>query len=292
MDESWIRQNGRTLEGKTVAVTGVTGGLGRPICEGLLTLGARLVLLSRDREKTGELLQALYGEFPQAHLFWVPLDLADMDSVRSAVRELAGLPVDVLIHNAGAYQLPAEPCDTGFQQVFQINFLSPYYMTRALLPCLEERRGKVIVVGSIAHKYRRSNPENPDFTGKRIPLIYGNSKRYLMFATEQLMQEHPQVRFAIAHPGLAFTAMSNHFSRFTYALLKYPMKLLYMKPEKAARSIVRAVFVKVPAGRWIGPRHFHIWGNPKVSKLQSCPEKEKKSMFRTSEKLIRRLEQK
>ena len=86
--------------------------------------------------------------------------------------------------------------------------------------------------------------------------------------------------------------MSNHFSKFTYALLKWPMKLMYMKPEKAARSIVMAVFKKVPYLHWIGPKHFCIWGDPAVKKLTTCAAPERKQIYKIAEKIYSTLEEK
>ena len=282
---------GKSLAGKTVAIPGATGGIGVPVCRMLLRLSARLVLVCRNRDKAAELIVQLKTEFPEAHIFWVPVDLSDMESVKDAVKELNNLPVDILIHNAGAYAIPETVCATGFHPVYQINFVSPYYMTRKLLPHLQQRHAKVIVVGSIAHNYSHMDPRNCDFKGKKISKVYGNSKRYLMFAMAELMKQYPDVRFAIAHPGLAFTAMSNHFSKFTYALLKWPMKLIYMKPEKSARSIVMAIFKKVPYLHWIGPGHFHIWGDPKISKLTTCDVRERRAIYKTAEKIYTELEE-
>jgi hypothetical protein len=78
-----------------------------------------------------------------------------MHSVECAVDILNQNCPDFLIHNAGAYSIPRFKTDQGVDNVFQINFLAPYYMTRELLPELQKRNGRVIFVGSIAHNYSK-----------------------------------------------------------------------------------------------------------------------------------------
>ena len=73
--------------------------------------------------------------------------------VEKAAKELMELEVDVLIHNAGAYSIPRHKCKSGYDNVFQINFASPYYLTRRMMPYLRSKGGRVVAVGSIAHRY-------------------------------------------------------------------------------------------------------------------------------------------
>ena len=58
---SWIETNTTSLSGKTVALTGSTGGLGREICKHLVSLGANLILLDRN-EKASSSHQSLLTE--------------------------------------------------------------------------------------------------------------------------------------------------------------------------------------------------------------------------------------
>ena len=55
--KKWLNDNTASLKGKTVAVTGATGGIGTELCRYLVYLGAELVLLNRSEEKTKELIK-------------------------------------------------------------------------------------------------------------------------------------------------------------------------------------------------------------------------------------------
>jgi len=271
----WLKQNTKDLTGHTVAITGATGGLGGAICRHLLSLGANLILLDRNKQKSDALKAALSQEYPTAMIDQILLDLSDMASVRAACAALQTREFDVLIHNAGAYSIPRRICDTGYDNVFQINFVSPYYMTCALLPKLRACGGRVVAVGSIAHNYSVANAADVDFhTRKKASLVYGNAKRYLMYGLHELFKHETGASLAIAHPGITFTNITSHYPPLIFAVIKHPMKVIFMKPKKAALSIVKGVFEASDYRTWIGPRLFDVWGRPSVKRLRTAKDEE------------------
>ena len=291
MDQkTWLLKYGCSLEGKTAAVTGATGGLGREICRGILFLKGKLLLLNRSEEKTQALISELLREFPGASLSFLPLDLSDMDSVRAVCRKLQTDPPDILLHNAGIYDVPRYLCSTGIENIFQVNFVSPYYMTKILLPVLREKHSHVAVVGSIAHTYAKSDPDDPDFhKQKGCALPYGNSKRYLMFAFSELMAKEKEVTFSIGHPGITLTNISDHYPPGIFPLVRPFLKLFFLKPETASRGILYAVCHSLMPLSWAGPGYFGIWGNPGIKPLSTCEEAEQKQIFKTAEELYQKL---
>ena len=271
----YLKQNAKDLTGRTVAITGTTGGLGGAICRHLLSLGANLILLDRNKQKSDALKAALSQEYPISTIDQIPLDLCDMASVRAACATLETRDFDVLIHNAGAYSIPRFFCDTGYDNVFQINFVSPYYMTCALLPKLRARGGRVVAVGSIAHNYSVIDVEDVDFrTRRRASLVYGNAKRYLMYGLHELFRGEDKATLAIAHPGITFTNITAHYPPLIFAIIKHPMKIIFMKPKKAALSIVKGLFEASDYRTWIGPRLFDVWGRPSVKRLRTATDEE------------------
>ena len=95
--ERWIENNTASLEGKTVVISGSTGGLGRELCYHLATLGADLVLLDRNREKSTALAEELEAIFDDISISLVTADMSDMGSVRRAAYELMEYDIDYLI---------------------------------------------------------------------------------------------------------------------------------------------------------------------------------------------------
>ena len=215
------------------------------------------------------LIEELRGEYPSAVLEHITLDLEDMERAVEVGRELTERGIDYLVLNAGAYSIPRHKCSTGFDNVYQINFVSPYCLARMLQPTVEARGGRIVVVGSIAHGYSRSDPEDIDFSERRAASkVYGNAKRYLMLALSG------ESAVTLTHPGIAVTGITGHYPRVIYAIIKYPMKVIFMSPKKACLSILAGLFKETGENEWIGPRVFNVWGMPRRQRLRGIEREE------------------
>ena len=271
--EKWLKNNTSSLDGKLVAISGSTGGLGGALCEHLATLGADLLLLNRNvarSEAQKKELEEKYG----INVRYIELDLEDMFSVDEAVSALESEKIDVLIHNAGAYSIPRKTCENGYDNVFTINFVSPYLLTRKLLPTLKKNGTKVVIVGSIAHNYSKMDENDVDFsTRKQASKVYGNAKRYLVTALPALLADNG-IDFAVTHPGITFTNITAHYPKLIFALIKHPMKIIFMSPKKAALTTLCGVFENTSQNEWIGPRIFSVWGLPLKRKINTVSKEE------------------
>ena len=273
-----------SLTGKNVALTGASGGLGRALCEKILENGGALTVIDRNPKKQAALIESLRATFPDAAIEGLLADMEDFESVKALAEALKVRPVDYLILNAGAYSIPRHKTALGLDNVFTINFVSPYFLTRALLPGIEARGGRVIAVGSIAHNYAKSDAEDEDFsTRERASLVYGNAKRHLMAAFFDLAAEGKSV--SVTHPGISFTGITAHYPKLIFALIRHPMKIIFMKPKKAALSIYEGLFTQTAFGEWIGPRFFDVWGMPKKKKLRTITAAEQKRLAEYAERL-------
>ena len=267
----WIEKNTSSLKGKRVVISGSTGGLGRELCNYLASLGASLVLLDRNTERSLALAAELKAKYPNLEAEHILADLSDISSVRAAADRLISMDVDYLILNAGAYSIPRCVTDLGYDNVYQINFISPYYLARRLLPKISARGGRIVAVGSIAHNYSAIDERDVDFaTRDRASLVYGNAKRYLTYALFAL--NSPSV--AVAHPGISFTGITNHYPPLIFALIKHPMKLIFMHPRRACLSVLYAMFSDCGVGEWVGPWLFDVWGLPTRKRLRTASPEE------------------
>ena len=267
----------RSLKGKTVALSGASGGLGRALCKQILSLGGDLIVIDRNAKKQAALLEELRAAYKESAIEGLIADMENMESVKALADALKARAVDFLILNAGAYSIPRHKTALGLDNVFCINFVSPYYLARTLAPVLTARGGRVIAVGSIAHDYAKSEPADEDFSAReRASLVYGNAKRHLMAAFFDLAKKGESV--SVTHPGISFTGITAHYPKLIFALIRYPMKLIFMKPEKAALSILEGLFTPTAAGEWIGPRLFNVWGKPKKQALKTIKAEEQKRL--------------
>ena len=287
---NWINKNCASLKGKRIAISGSTGGLGKELCHYLAYLGADLILMDRNDNKVLALEKEIRQSFSEVNILKIKLDLSDMGMVKSAVSKLKSLSPDIIIFNAGAYSIPRYKCDTGLDNVFQINFASPYYIIRELLPIMRKTNGRIVAVGSIAHNYSQLDLNDLDFsTRKKASLVYGNAKRFLMFSLFELFKNENEASISIVHPGITFTGITAHYPKLIFALIKHPMKIIFMKPKKAALSVLKGVFESTDYQRWIGPKLLNIWGLPKNKPLKTCQKSESKQIFIEAEKVYNKL---
>ncbi len=271
--DKWLKNNTSSLINKTVAITGSTGGLGGALCEHIAGLGGNFILLDRNKERS--YLHACYlREKFGVEVKTITLDLENMENVASVTNELKKIHIDFFIHNAGAYSIPRHKTDCGFDNVFQINFLSPYYMTRELMHTFSKTGGKFIFVGSIAHNYSKLDEADIDFsTRKAHSKVYGNAKRWIMCSAYYLTQNGSD-NISLTHPGISFTNITAHYPRVIFALIKNPMKIIFPKPKNACLSILYGMFTKTKEFAWIGPNAFNVWGFPRKKKLNTIEQSE------------------
>ncbi len=289
--DAWIKQNIPSMVGKTVAISGATGGIGQELCRHLAGLGANLLLLDRNSERSNAWIEKLTAEFPALNARHLRLDLSDFETVRSVTEELLVSPPDFLIFNAGAYHVPRYTCNTGHDNVFQINFVAPYYMTRTLLPTMKERGGRIVAVGSIAHNYSHIDLEDIEFlTRAQSSKVYGNAKRFLMFSLFGLDEGSHTI--TVAHPGITLTNITAHYPKLIYAIIKHPMKVIFMSPRRASLSILAAMVQDANRNEWFAPSLFDIWGLPKKKTLRTCSADEAEKICQEAGKIVADLEQK
>lgn len=285
--DKYIKTKITEMSGKRVAISGSTGGIGRELCFHLAGIGAELVLVDRNIKKSTKLASELKEVFPEIKIRHVVADMSDMQSVKQAAEQLLTMRIDYLILNAGAYSIPRCTCDTGYDNVYQINFISPYYLARRLLSDLRERGGKIVAVGSIAHNYSKIDESDPDFTTRtKASLVYGNAKRFLTYSLFELGREGG---VSVAHPGITFTGITDHYPPLIYAIIKHPMKLIFMHPRKACLSVLRAMSNDVGVGEWVGPAIFDVWGMPRIKPLKTASNDEQRKICAIAEEIYNKI---
>jgi len=141
------------LAGRTILITGANTGIGRATAEELARRGAHLVLACRSEEKTRPVIDAIRTESGNASVDFLPLDLANLASVRRAAAEFLarGLPLHVLINNAGLAGQRGQTAD-GFELAFGVNHLGHFLLTNLLLERLKQSApARIVNVSSRSH---------------------------------------------------------------------------------------------------------------------------------------------
>ncbi len=108
----------------TSLVTGANTGIGRATAHELARRGHRVILACRSAESTRPVIDAITADTGNAALEHLPLDLADLESVRCAAATLVerGEPIHVLVANAGV-AAQRGVTSQGFELAFGVNHL-------------------------------------------------------------------------------------------------------------------------------------------------------------------------
>jgi NAD(P)-dependent dehydrogenase (short-subunit alcohol dehydrogenase family) len=143
------------FDGKLVAITGATSGIGLCAARKYASMGARLVLINRNGEKSERVCGEIARDYGvQAEYFTADLSL--LKDMQAAGRYLAGLeqPIDVMIHNAGIHlEIRHETAD-GLETNFALHYLAPFVITKMLMPKLNrDKTGRIIFVGSEGYRF-------------------------------------------------------------------------------------------------------------------------------------------
>ncbi|WP_084361621.1 SDR family NAD(P)-dependent oxidoreductase [Herbiconiux solani] len=190
--------------GRTVVITGASGGMGREAAHRYAGLGDRVALLDVDGGVLASVAEALHAEFPDADLLEVVCDVASPESV-DAAREAVDAwsdRVDVLVLIAGVVQkagpiteLPIEEWD----RTQNINLRGVFLMARAFIPAMPSHAGASIV--TIGSWYGRS--------GHALFSAYCASKAGVINLTQTIAGELAEkgIRANVVCPGNIDTQM-------------------------------------------------------------------------------------
>lgn len=213
----WTEDDIPDQSGRTILVTGANSGLGLRSSEALARKGARVLLACRNPQKAARALDDVRavatGPAPEV----VPLDLADLDSVRAAAKDVEAQTdhLDVLMNNAGVMATPLQRTAQGFEMQLGINHLGHFALTGLLLPLLHAATApRVVNTSSGAHRMGRMRWDDLQWE-KRYQRwqAYGQSKLANLLFTRELdaraRANGSAILAAAAHPGWAATNLQS-----------------------------------------------------------------------------------
>jgi short-subunit dehydrogenase len=212
------------LAGKTILVTGATGGLGRAIAAELAGRGATLVLSSRKGGELEELAAELPGE---SHRF-VVADLAESGAGERLVAEAGEIHGIVLNAGDRAHGPVDELSAEHVERVIRVNFEAPVQMTRAAAPAMRARKeGHLVFIASLAGK--AAAPRH---------MLYGATKSGLRAFALGLRQSLSRdgVGVSVVNPGFIRDA-----GMFADSGAKPPMNLGTSAPHEVGAAVAEAI---------------------------------------------------
>ncbi len=149
------RRHTGSFGGELVVITGTTSGIGYHTARKYAAMGAHLVMINRNPEKSEAVRQEIAAEFGTPVECFIA-DLALLEDIQRVGQYLLSLaePIRVLIHNAGVHLESRQETADGLEVNFVLHYLGPLLITRMLTPKYQrDRTGRVIFVSSEAYRF-------------------------------------------------------------------------------------------------------------------------------------------
>ncbi|XP_040861379.1 short-chain dehydrogenase TIC 32, chloroplastic [Glycine max] len=214
--------------GLTAIVTGTTHGIGTETARVLALRGVHVIMAARDVIAAKAVKEAILKEIPTAKVDAMELDLSSMTSVRKFALEYisSGLPLNILINNAGISAFPFTLSKDNIELQFATNHLGHFLLTNLLLDTLKKtaseskKEGRIIIVSSDGHQY--TYPEGilfdkiNDESSYQKWHAYGQSKlANILHANELtrlLKEDGADITANSLHPGVIVTNIFHYSS--------------------------------------------------------------------------------
>ncbi len=258
------------ITGRTVLVTGGSGGIGLATAAGLAGLGARVGIVGRDPARTKTAAAGLRGSGGEVDVFVA--DLSSQQEVRRLAEQvLAEYPrLDVLVNNVGGYWATRQTTVDGLERTFAVNHLAPFLLTNLLLDRLRSSApGRVVTVSSGAHAMGAIDFEDlqgeRDYSGQRA---YNQSKLANVMFTYELARRHQGsgVTANALHPGVVRTNFGREDSKGWMRLMLPVIRPFLKNPERGAATSV--YLASSPDVEGVTGRYF-VNSKPKTSSKAS-----------------------
>jgi retinol dehydrogenase-14 len=234
----------RPMAGKTILVTGGTGGIGRAAATALASMGARVGITGRDRERAELAAAAIIRESGNPAVDFFVADMSSHVEVRRLADEvLATYPrLDVLLNNVGAFWAHRHVTADGLERTFALNHLAPFLLTNLLLDRLKTSvPARVVTVSSGAQSMGKIDFDDlmgeRDYSGSRA---YDQSKLANVMFTYELARrlEGSGVTANALHPGVTNTGFSSEDPLRVMRPLVALMRPFMRSPERGAETAV------------------------------------------------------
>ncbi|XP_020275587.1 short-chain dehydrogenase TIC 32, chloroplastic [Asparagus officinalis] len=282
----------------TAIITGGASGIGAETARVFALRGAHVIIAARNMDAANSAKQVILKSNPTAHIDVLKLDLSSLKSVQAFADNFnaMGLPLNVLINNAGVMFCPHQLSEDGIEMQFATNHLGHFLLTKLLLEKMKSTaketgiEGRIVNLSSIAHHHtyekgiRFDAINNKD--GYNDKKAYGQSKlANLLHANElsrRLKEDGANVTINCVHPGLIMTNLMRH----SFFLMKFLQVITYLFWKNVPQGAATTCFVALhPSLKGVTGKYFLDCNEMKPSIL-ARQETLAKKLWDFSEKLV------
>ncbi|KAL2948884.1 hypothetical protein AAZX31_20G148200 [Glycine max] len=214
--------------GFTAIVTGASSGIGTETTRVLALRGVHVIMGVRNMLAAKDVKETILKEIPSAKVDAMELDLSSMKSVRKFASEFksSGLPLNILINNAGIMACPFSLSKDKIELQFATNHIGHFLLTNLLLDTIKKtsreskKEGRIVNVSSEAHRFAYSEgicfDKINDESSYNNWRAYGQSKlANILHANEltrRLKEDGVDISANSLHPGTITTNLFRHNS--------------------------------------------------------------------------------
>jgi NAD(P)-dependent dehydrogenase (short-subunit alcohol dehydrogenase family) len=276
------------LVGKICVVTGATNGIGKVTALELAKMGATVIVVGRNPQKTDIVVKAIQQVSGNSS---VEAMIADL-SAQAQVRDLAAAiqrecdHLDVLVNNAGALYLYREESVDGIEMTWALNHLSYFLLTNLLLDSLQRApAARIVNVSSNVHMSGSIHFNDLQFTRNRMMMAaYPQSKLANMMFTYELARrlKDTQITANAVHPGVVGTGFAGNNG----ILVKFAVTLatpFMLSPERGARTSI--YLASSPEVENVTGKYF-VNCKARRSSRASYDEEAQRKLWRISEEMV------
>lgn len=233
-----------TMHGKICLITGGTNGIGKSTAQKLARLGATVVIVGRDEQKTNQVVAGIRSATGNPNVDSLLADLSSQQAIHQLAREFKRkyAQLHVLLNNAGGAFSARQLSVDGIEMTLALNHLAYFLLTNLLLDTLQASApARVINVSSDAHARGKIDFDN--LQGERSYSSfgpYGNSKLANILFTLELARrlEGTGVTVNALHPGFTRTGFGKNNPGLFMKVMGVIVPLIARSPEKGAATSI------------------------------------------------------
>ena len=232
------------MKNKICLITGANAGIGKTTALGLAKLGARIVMVSRDKERGERALKEIVSESGNENIDLLTADLASFKSIRKLAEEIRSRydKLDVLINNAGTFVSELKYTEDKIEMQWGVNHLAPFLLTHLLMDTLKKAASaRIVNVSSRVHFRGAINFDDLNLTSRYDGLkAYSQSKLANVLFTYELAErlQDTGVTANCLHPGGVRTHFVDKNASGIYKVGWILLKPFMISPSKGAETSV------------------------------------------------------
>jgi NAD(P)-dependent dehydrogenase (short-subunit alcohol dehydrogenase family) len=248
------------MSGKICLVTGGTNGIGKSTALELARMGATVVIVGRDAQKTSEVVQEIRAASGNPKVDSLLADLSSQQEVRRLAHEFKNKysHLHILLNNAGGFFLRRQLSVDGIEMTFALNHLASFLLTDLLLDTIKASApARIINVSSDAHASGKIEFDNLQGERDFRPSAYDNSKLANILFTLELARrlEGTGVTVNALHPGFVATGFAKNNGKVIAALVSIFAPLVARSPAKGAETSI--FLASAPSVEGITGKYFY-----------------------------------